>query len=164
MVLTSTSCSVKKTTKEKTNIYINTQATSLSSIEEEVTKIAHQYEPDSILTNATIVYNGNNEVNSQKGVIYYVFCKNDIDKKHGITTTVKYDMTTNNVIEVSKEIGKGQFKDNALKPISEQTKKILFSSIFDVIKADNNLGNKLKGKNIQLKIDFDYNGFIPSII
>lgn len=164
LLFTITSCSSKEKTKEKIDIEISKEATSLSSIENDIEKIAYKYSPDSILTNATIVYNGNDEVNSQKGVIYYTYCKNDPDEKHGITTTVKYDMAKKTAIEVSYEKGKGQFKDDALKPITDQTKKILFSSIFDLIKADNSMGNKLKGKNIQLTIDFNYNGFVPSII
>lgn len=164
LLFTFASCSSKETKKEKTNIEISRDATSLSAIEDEITKIAYEYCSDSVLTHAAVVYNGEDEVNSQKGTIYYVFCKNDDDKKHGITTTIKYDMASKTVTEVSYEKGKGQFKDDALKPITDETKKILFSSIFDVIKADNSMGNKLKGKGIQLTIEFDYNGFIPSII
>lgn len=157
------SCSSKETKKEEINIQIQNEATSLSAIEEEISKIAFEYSPNSILTNATVVYTGDDEVNSQKGVIYYTYCINQ-DETYGITTTVKYDMATKTAIEVSYEKGKGQFSEESLKPITDETKMILFSSIFDVIKADNSMGNKLKGKNIQLTIDFDHNGFIPSII
>lgn len=157
------SCSKKETKKEKIDIEISKEATSLSSIEEEITEIAYEYSKDSILTNASMFFNGEKEINSQKGIIYYTFCKN-LDEKYGVTTTVKYDMATKKAVEVKYEKGKGQFKGDALKPITEETKNILISSIFEVIKADSNLGNKLNGKSIQLTIDFDHNGIVPSLI
>lgn len=156
--------SEKEKYEKEVEISVTAEATSLGSLEEEIEKIAYEHDEGGVLTYAQAVFNGEKEIASQKGLIYFTYCRNDEENKLGTTVTLTYDMNEKMVTKVVYEQGKGQFDEKNQTPILEDFMNFPFDKLFETIRNDSNMGGKLKGKNVCLTIEFDSEAIIPSLI
>lgn len=156
--------SKKEKYEKEVEIPVSADPTSLSALEKEITEIAYEYDEGGVLTYAQAVFNGEKEVSTQKGIIYFTFCRNDEENQLGTTVTLTYNMTDKMVTKVAYEQGKGQFDEKNQQPILEDFMLFPFDKLFETIRSDSNLGGKLNGKNICLTIEFDSEAIIPSLI
>lgn len=150
--------------EEDVSIDVAAEPTSLTALEEEITKIAYTYDDGGILTEALAVFKGDTEIGEQKGEIFFTFCREDEENERGTIVIVTYSMFDKKVTHVSYEQGNGKFTATSKEPILKEAKLVTFDSLFDMLRADPNMGKKLAGANIKLSIEFTSTGFTPSLI
>jgi hypothetical protein len=143
--------------KKNVDIPVEGEATSIYALSEEMQKIAYEYDEGGVLTYATAIFEGDEELASRKGSLYYTFCRNDTENERGITVILEYDMKEQKVVKVSYENSRGSFTEEAQEPIPESIAAMRFDDIFDkVLVQDSKFYDKLqKGTNIKLTLDFN---------
>lgn len=156
----------KKSYKENVDIAISSDPSSIYALEEEITKIAYQYDESGILTEAIAVFEGDTEISSHKGTLYFTFCRDDEETGRGTTVILSYDMFDRKITKVSYEQANGIFSKTNTEPIHQGAKAILFEDIFtQVIPLDTKLYDKLQnGTNVKLTIEFTSEGIYPSLL
>ena len=158
LVLACSSCGGEgaQSYKENVDIAVETEPTSIYALAEEMQKIAYEYDEGGVLTEAIAIFNGDDELGSRKGNLYYTFCRNDEENKMGITVILQYDMAEQKVVKVSYESNRGSFTEEAQQPSPESISALRFDDIFDqVLTQDESFHDKLtKGANIKLTLEF----------
>lgn len=154
----------KETYEKELDIAVEAEPTSIHALVPEITDIAYEYDKGGILTEALAVFKGDDEIKSEKGTIYFTFCRDDEETERGTIVIITYDMFEKKVTKVSYEQGNGRFTDTSTEPILEAAELATFESIFDAIRADSSMSKKLDGVNIKLSIEFTSEGLTPSLI
>ena len=154
----------KETYTEEPALVLETEPTSISALIPEVEALVHEHDPDGILTQAMAVYKGNDQVNAQKGTLYYTYCSEDTETERSTIIIVTYDIATKTVTELSYEEGNGLFVDASTQAIEPTAILATFDALFQAIKDNPDMSNKLDGVNIKLTIEFTSEGVKISII
>lgn len=154
----------KESYKEEVSIVVETEPTSIAALEAEMSKIAATYDENGILTEAMAVYKGNDEVNSKKGTLYYTYCSHDKEAERATIVILTYDMSTKTVTQVSYEEGNGMFVDAASDTVEPTSIQATFDALFQAVKDNPSMGNKLNGTNIKLTMEFTSTGVEISLI
>lgn len=154
----------KEKYSEEVDIPVATEPTSIQALEKEITDIAYTYDDGGVLTEAIAIFRGDTEIGSELGEIHFTFCRDDKESGRGTIVIVTYSMVDKKVIKVSYEQGDGRFTETSQEPIQKDAKGILFNSIFEMLRNDNNMSKKLAGENIKLTIEFTSEGFKPALI
>lgn len=154
----------KESYKEEVSIAVKAEPISIEALEPEIKEIAAKYDAEGILTEAMAVYKGNDEVNSRKGTLYYTYCSHDEEAERATIVIITYDMATKTVTQVSYEEGNGLFVDAATDPVEATSIQATFDGLFQAVKENPSMGNKLGGVNIKLTMEFTSKGVDISLI
>jgi hypothetical protein len=155
----------KETYEKKLDISVEAEPTSILALEDELTKIAYEYDEGGILTEVLAVFKGDTEIGSHKGTLYFTFCRDDEETERGTIVILTYNMFDKKVTNVSYEQGNGKFTETSTKEIDQGSKAITFDDIFtQILPMDKSMYKKLNGENIKLSIEFTSEGLKPSLI
>lgn len=154
----------KETYQKDLDIAIAAEPTSIAALEPEITEIAYEYDEGGVLTQAIAVYQGDTEIATEEGTLYFTFCRNDEEANRGTIVVIIYSMLEQKVTGMTYEQGNGQFTDANREAINEESKQVTFSDLFKIIREDSNMGKKLNGVRIKLTIEFTNEGIKPSLI
>lgn len=160
LLFSATGCSLlPETQKREEPIPLTAQPTSISALEPEVTALVQELDADAVLTEATVVYQGNEAVKAREGSITFTYFSTLPEEKRVTTTTVLYDMKEEAVFQITSTESSQYFCTTPTQPVGlteDSPVAVTFDSLFDAIYQDQSFANKLGGTNI--KLTFDYTG------
>lgn len=165
LLLGITGCSGKNSYKKKLDIDIAAEPTSIYALEEEMTQIAHEYDPEVTLIKAVAVFKGETEIKNQKGTIDFTFCRDDKEAEKIVTVVLTYNMFDQKVTNVNYKQKSSFFSSVTIQEIEAGSKAVTFQDIFtQLLPMDSSLYKKLDGKSVELTIEFSADGLKPSVI
>ncbi len=157
MLLLFTACDdyAKEESAETVSVALEAEPTSVAGLTPELDELVKDYDEEGVLTQVTAVFTGNDQVNAQKGTLYYTYCSSDEESGRATIVILTYDMATQTVIEVKTESGNGAFVDESSEPIEPSIIGATFESLFEAMKNDPTMSPKFGGENIEVTMTFD---------
>ncbi|MBS7174610.1 hypothetical protein [Massiliimalia timonensis] len=145
----------ERTTYQKDlDLAVEAEPNSIADLEEEMTKIAHEYDENGLLTEAMAVFSGDEDIANEKGTLSFTYCSYNEETKRSTTVILTYDMYDKKVTKVNYDQGLAKLSEELTKPIWEDGKKIPFSFIFEKVREEDDFKNKIGGENITLTVEF----------